>query len=132
MKKFNDVFVVDDDKVYHFILKNLLKRNNIEVNSRFFENGHDAIEGLKENSKNGTTLPDLILLDINMPVMDGWQFLEEFRKIKATLNKETVIYMVSSSNSPFDLNKAKDFPNEIQDYFLKPVCLEDICRIFLN
>lgn len=132
MKKFNDVFVVDDDKVYHFILKNLLKRNNIEVNSRFFENGHDAIEGLKENSKNGTTLPDLILLDINMPVMDGWQFLEEFRKIKATLNKETVIYMVSSSNSPFDLDKAKDFPNEIQDYFLKPVCLEDICRIFLN
>ncbi|TPD69705.1 response regulator [Flavobacterium microcysteis] len=132
MKKFNDVFVVDDDKVYHFILKNLLKKNNIEVNSRFFENGHDAIEGLKENSKNGTTLPDLILLDINMPVMDGWQFLEEFRKIKGTLNKETVIYMVSSSNSPFDLNKAKDFPNEIQDYFLKPVCLEDICRIFLN
>ncbi|WP_306568091.1 response regulator [Flavobacterium lindanitolerans] len=132
MKKFNDVFVVDDDKVYHFILKNLLKRNNIEVNSRFFENGHDAIEGLKENSKNGTTLPDLILLDINMPVMDGWQFLEEFRKIKGTLNKETVIYMVSSSNSPLDLNKAKDFPNEIQDYFLKPVCLEDICRIFLN
>ncbi|MDQ7961848.1 response regulator [Flavobacterium lindanitolerans] len=132
MKKFNDVFVVDDDKVYHFILKNLLKRNNIEVNSRFFENGHDAIEGLKENSKNGTTLPDLILLDINMPVMDGWQFLEEFRKIKGSLNKETVIYMVSSSNSPFDLNKAKDFPNEIQDYFLKPVCLEDICRIFLN
>ncbi|MEZ0007673.1 response regulator [Flavobacterium sp. 28YEA47A] len=132
MKKFNDVFVVDDDKVYHFILKNLLKKNNIEVNSRFFENGHDAIEGLKENSKNGTTLPDLILLDINMPVMDGWQFLEEFRKIKGSLNKETVIYMVSSSNSPFDLNKAKDFPNEIQDYFLKPVCLEDICRIFLN
>ncbi|KQS48568.1 MULTISPECIES: response regulator [Flavobacterium] len=132
MKKFNDVFVVDDDKVYHFILKNLLKRNNIEVNSRFFENGHDAIEGLKENSKNGTTLPDLILLDINMPVMDGWQFLEEFRKIKGSLNKETVIYMVSSSNSPFDLDKAKDFPNEIKDYFLKPVCLEDICRIFLN
>lgn len=132
MKKFNDVFVVDDDKVYHFILKNLLRKNNIDVNSRFFENGHDAIEGLKENSKNGTTLPDLILLDINMPVMDGWQFLEEFRKIKGSLNKETVIYMVSSSNSPFDLNKAKDFPNEIQDYFLKPVCLEDICRIFLN
>ncbi len=132
MKKFNDVFVVDDDKVYHFILKNLLRKNNIEVNSRFFENGQDAIEGLKENSKNGTTLPDLILLDINMPVMDGWQFLEEFRKIKGSLNKETVIYMVSSSNSPFDLNKAKDFPNEIQDYFLKPVCLEDICRIFLN
>ena len=132
MKKFNVVFVVDDDKVYHFILKNLLRKNNIDVNSRFFENGHDAIEGLKENSKNGTTLPDLILLDINMPVMDGWQFLEEFRKIKGSLNKETVIYMVSSSNSPFDLNKAKNFPNEIQDYFLKPVCLEDICRIFLN
>jgi len=132
MKKFNDVFVVDDDKVYHFILKNLLKKNKIEVNPLFFENGQDAIDGLKENAAVESNLPTLVLLDINMPVMDGWQFLEEFKKIKGTLNKETIIYMISSSNNPIDLNRLKDFSQEIKEYMLKPVCLEDICKIFLN
>ncbi len=132
MKKFNDVMVVDDDKIYHFILKKLLKKTNIAVTPHFFENGLEAIEGLKTKEKSVEDLPDLILLDINMPVMDGWQFLEEYKKIKDTLARETVIYLVSSSNSPIDLDKAKMFPDEVKDYFMKPVCLEDLCRIFLN
>ncbi|NBL64888.1 response regulator [Flavobacterium sp. NST-5] len=132
MKKFNDVIVVDDDKIYHFILKKLLKKSNIEVTPHFFENGRDAIEGLKGKEKSIENLPDLILLDINMPVMDGWQFLEEYKKIKSTLSQESVIYLISSSNNPVDIDKAKNFPDEVRDYFIKPVCLEDLCRIFLN
>lgn len=131
MNKFNEVFVVDDDKVYHFILKKLLKKNNINVTSHFFENGEEAMAVLKNNSKTGGLIPDLILLDINMPVMDGWQFLEEFQKIKENLNKETTIYMISSSNSFVDLEKVKEFPEEVMDYFLKPVSYEDICKIFV-
>lgn len=132
MKKFNDVFVVDDDKIYHFILKKLLKKNNIEVTPHFFENGLEAIESLKQKTSESNGLPDLILLDINMPVMDGWQFLEEYKKIKGNFSKDTVIYMISSSNSPYDMDKAKQFPEEVKDYFMKPVCLEDLSRIFLN
>lgn len=132
MKKFNDVFVVDDDKIYHFILKKLLKKNNIEVTPHFFENGLEAIESLKQKTSESNGLPDLILLDINMPVMDGWQFLEEYKKIKGNFLKDTVIYMISSSNSPYDMDKAKQFPEEVKDYFMKPVCLEDLSRIFLN
>ncbi|WP_306353880.1 response regulator [Flavobacterium sp. '19STA2R22 D10 B1'] len=131
MKKFNDVFVVDDDKIYHYILKKLLHKNNIEVNSYFFENGLDALEKLKESNQN-QSLPDLILLDINMPIMNGWQFLTEFQKIKKALHKETIIYLVSSSNNVLDMNKAKEFPDEVKDYFLKPVSLEDLSKIFLN
>jgi len=131
MKKFNEVFVVDDDKIYHFILKKLLKKNKIEVNSHFFENGHDAIERLKVNSEKGCCIPDLILLDINMPVMDGWQFLEEFKKIKERFNKDMTIYMISSSNSYADLQRAKQFPDEVMDYFMKPVSFEDISKIFI-
>lgn len=131
MNKFNEVFVVDDDKVYHFILKKLLKKNNINVTSHFFENGEEAMAVLKNNSKTGGSIPDLILLDINMPIMDGWQFLEEFQKIKDNLNKETTIYMISSSNSFVDLEKVKEFPEEVMDYFMKPVSYEDICKIFV-
>lgn len=131
MNKFNEVFVVDDDKVYHFILKKLLKKNNINVTSHFFENGEEAMAVLKNNSETGGSIPDLILLDINMPIMDGWQFLKEFQKIKDNLKKETTIYMISSSNSFVDLEKVKEFPEEVMDYFLKPVSYEDICRIFI-
>lgn len=130
MNKFNEVFVVDDDKVYHYILKKLLKKNNVNITSHFFENGHDAMEVLKSNSEKGGAMPDLILLDINMPIMDGWQFLEEFQKIKDTLLKDTTIYMISSSNSYVDLEKVKEFPEDVMDYFMKPVSYEDICKIF--
>lgn len=132
MKKFNEVYVVDDDKVYHFIFRNLLKKSNIQVSPLFFENGKEAIEGIKGSSSVSSNLPDLILLDINMPIMDGWQFLEEFKKIKDSLNKETIIYMISSSNSLIDLSRLKDFSSEIKDYFLKPVCLDDITKIFVS
>ena len=89
--KFNNVFVVDDDKIFHFIIKKLLVSNNINVEPRFFENGLQAIEGIKSNLENEQAAPDLILLDINMPVLDGWQFLEEFKLLKNRIQKEITI-----------------------------------------
>ncbi len=82
MSKFKDVFVIDDDKVFHFIIKRLFSKNNIDISPSFYLNGLDAIEEIKEKINSGNTLPDLILLDINMPIMDGWQFLDEFRKTR--------------------------------------------------
>ena len=87
---FKKVFIVDDDKVFHFIIKKLLLKNNIQTEPVFFENGFDAIEELKDKIDSENDLPDLILVDINMPIMDGWQFLEEFRTIKSQLKKATL------------------------------------------
>ena len=130
--KFNDVFIVDDDKIFHFIIKKLLANNNIDVTPSFFENGFDAIEKLKSKLHNGENPPDLILLDINMPILDGWQFLEEFKLIKKQLDKEIVIYIISSSDNHVDVNKAKDFKDEVKNYYLKPMTLDDIKTIFNN
>lgn len=132
MTKYKKIFVVDDDRIYHFILKNLLNKNEIEVNPSFFENGFDALEILKEKISNND-LPDLIMLDINMPIMDGWQFLEEFRKLKTNHDfLKTPIYVVTSSNDSIDLQMAKSYENEISNYFVKPINELDICNIFLN
>lgn len=131
MKNYKKVFVVDDDKIYHFILKNLLNKNGICVTPCFSENGLDALETLKQKISTNT-LPDVIMLDINMPVMDGWQFLEEFKKLKADYNLQTPIYLITSSNDNVDIDKAKVYENEISDYFLKPINEADICKIFLN
>lgn len=130
--KFNDIYVVDDDKVFHFIIKKLLENNNINVKPDFFENGLLAINGLKKKIIEGENLPDLILLDINMPVLDGWQFLEEFKVLKGKINKDVIIYIVSSSDNKSDLNKAKTFQDEVKDYYLKPMTSEDLKAMFSN
>ncbi|UPT71439.1 MAG: response regulator [Flavobacterium sp. JAD_PAG50586_2] len=128
--KFNDVFVVDDDKIFHFIIKKLLVSNNINVEPEFFENGLLAIEGIKNKLDNHQKAPDLILLDINMPILDGWQFLEEFKLIKERIEKEIIIYIISSSDNTFDRNRAKDFKDEIKDYYLKPITIDGLKSIF--
>lgn len=128
--RFSDVYVVDDDKVFHFIIKKLLLNNKIDVNPDFFENGLLAIEKIKKDLIKGKNPPDLILLDINMPILDGWQFLEEFKGIKKKLKKDVVIYIVSSSDDKADKNKAKTFEDEVKDYYLKPITSEDLKAIF--
>lgn len=124
------MFVVDDDKIHHFIIKKLLQNNNIDVSPNFYENGFDALNGLKSRINNGETTPDLILLDINMPILDGWQFLEEFQKIKNFIKNEIVIYIISSSDNQLDINKAKDLKSDIKDYYLKPMTGEALKTIF--
>jgi two-component system chemotaxis response regulator CheY len=128
--KFNDVFVVDDDKIFHFIIKKLLANNNINVTPFFFENGLQALEGIKSKLDKQEAQPDLILLDINMPVLDGWQFLEEFRMLKNKIKKEVVIYIISSSDNSVDRSRANDFKDEITDYYLKPITIDGIKSIF--
>jgi CheY-like chemotaxis protein len=129
MSKYENVFVVDDDKIYRFILKNLFRKNNILVRVNFFENGFEAIQNLKVSIQNNFA-PDLILLDLNMPVMDGWQFLDEFKILKAAFNLSTEIHLVTSSNDILDLKRAKVYENEITKYYLKPISKEDIYKIF--
>ena len=130
MKKFNNIFVVDDDLVYHFIIKKLFSKCNINVNTSYFFNGLEAIDDLKNKIETNNE-PDLILLDINMPVCDGWHFLEEFRKIKQNLSKNVEVYLVSSSNDVSDLNKSKLYKDEVKKYYYKPMTQEDFETIFV-
>ena len=130
MKKFNTIFVVDDDLVYHFIIKKLFSKCNIDVSTKYFFNGLEAIDELKDKVQSDN-VPDLILLDINMPVYDGWQFLEEFKKLKQSIQKEITVYLVSSSNDISDINKSKEYQDEVKKYYYKPMTQEDFETIFV-
>lgn len=129
--KFKNVFVVDDDMIHHFIIRKLLESNTIPVEPAFFVNGLDAINDLKEKINNGVMLPDLILLDINMPILDGWQFLEEFIVLKPQIKHDVVIHIISSSDSKIDIEKAETFKDVVGNYFVKPMTGDVIKSIFL-
>ena len=84
--------------------------------------------------ENKELTPDLILLDINMPLFDGWEFLEEFKKLKHLILKPISIYIVSSSISQADINKAK-FHEEVIDFLTKPIessKIKNICDLHLS
>jgi two-component system chemotaxis response regulator CheY len=126
MKKLNTIFVIDDDLVFHFIIKKLFLKFNVQFNTNYFLNGFEAIEELKKN----VVVPDLIFLDINMPIYDGWQFLDEFKKLKKSFNKEIEIYLISSSDDVTDIKKASKYQDEIKGFCNKPITFDEFQKIF--
>ena len=126
MKEDRNLALVDDDNVFVFITSKIIKQSKMVQNLQVFGNGMDALDFLKENPKNLDLLPDIILLDLSMPIMDGWQFLDEYTKLN--IKKPITIYICSSSISPVDLNKAKSI-NAVSDYIIKPIAKEKIVEI---
>ena len=94
-----------------------------------FSNGLDALNFLK-STQEAEELPEVIFLDINMPVMNGWEFMEEFAKIRNMLKKKIEIYILSSSTDSHDIKKAKSNP-EIKDYIVKPLTPDLLKTIFI-
>lgn len=115
------VAVVDDDELYRFILKTQISQIHPEDEIQLFTNGREALEhvmnGLNEGPK---ALPDIIFLDLNMPVMDGWEFLESFAKIADDLPKVVTIYIVTSSMNPEDKKRAESFAS-VNNFIVKPL-----------
>jgi CheY-like chemotaxis protein len=120
MKPMKKLILVDDDEIVIFMTKRIIKEvEDIELTATF-KNGLDAINYFKENAQNPDLLPDILFLDLFMPIMDGWQFLEEFLSVKPNLAKPILIYVVSSSIYPEDISKAKSY-SDVFDYIIKPI-----------
>nr|WP_315141458.1 response regulator [uncultured Flavobacterium sp.] len=125
------IWVVDDDAIYQVIINKIIKRSEMFSASSSFKNGKEAVSALHKIIENTELIPDIILLDINMPVMDGWEFIEEIKTIKSQIDKKIIIYIVSSSIAVEDKNKSKEF-KDVFAFISKPVNVQDIMVIAEN
>jgi CheY-like chemotaxis protein len=131
VKKIPLIGIIDDDTIYQFILTSMIKKNKLAENILSFSDGEKAIQYFKNNKTNSEKIPDILFLDVNMPIMDGWMFIEEYARIKKEIIKKTTIFMLSSSVNPIDIERAGKI-SEIFDYIIKPIKPEEVKRIFDN
>ncbi|AXT57225.1 response regulator [Aquimarina sp. AD1] len=123
--------IIDDDSVYVNLVKRIIEAKQLCKNLLVFENGKEALSYFEAILTNVSeeNIPEIIFLDLNMPVMDGWEFLEQFISIKNNFGKVITLYIVSSSINPLDITKAKNIKG-VKDYLIKPVTIEDLESIF--
>lgn len=115
-----NVWLIDDDEVFVFLTKKLIARSGLEVTVETYINGQDAIEQLQSLAEDENALPDIILLDLNMPVMDGWEFLKAYEDINFSNPNKIHLYIVTSSISPYEVERAKQIP-AVQEFIVKPM-----------
>ena len=120
MHAYNFVMLIDEDEIDNIINQKIIESNNFSQRVLVFQTGTEALEYLSKHAENEEDLPDLIFLDINMPIMDGFQFLEEFEKLQAPVLHKCKIIMLSSSISPRDIDRAAS-NKFVKKYLNKPL-----------
>ncbi|MBB6001856.1 response regulator [Arcicella rosea] len=126
MKKIDIACIIDDDPIFVFGTKRIMQIANFCNGFLVFHNGKEAYDNLRAIILAGEKLPDLILLDLNMPIWDGWQFLDEF--IQIPIEKPITIYIVTSSIDPEDIKRAKSY-EIVSNYLVKPIKMDDLKKL---
>lgn len=123
------ILIIDDDEINNFIAAKLIDKipPKARVSTRL--NGQDGIDFIKLCVGNEANLPDIIFLDINMPIMNGWEFLEEYEIIKDKFTKKVIINMLSSSVYNDDISKSKTF-STVNKFISKPLTIEKIQDLY--
>lgn len=123
MKTFRHILLIDDSKMDNFITNRFLTKANISEKITIMDSALEALHYLDELKDNPAAFPDLIFLDIQMPVMDGFGFLNEFRTNPLALTDTCTVIILTSSNDPNDVARALQFPI-VKKYQCKPMSLD--------
>lgn len=124
-RKFKCTLVVDDDPISCFINQKIIELTNITKHVKIVHNGAEAIKFIHNSiaeSSEDLVLPDLIFLDLNMPIMNGFEFLTIFQDLPSEYRNEVKIVILTSSNSIADRDRAKGF--NVARYINKPLTME--------
>ncbi|OAB75997.1 response regulator [Cochleicola gelatinilyticus] len=127
MNKVKSVCIIDDDKIFIYTLKHLLGKMDFCEDFILYHNGLEAVKGLTARMENQDQVPDIILLDLNMPIMDGWEFLKEVSSNSEL--KKIKTFIVTSSIDPEDFKRTKDHSN-VEGYITKPLNSKKLKEVF--
>ena len=122
------VLLVDDDPVFNTLHRKLLERTGMPMEINSVHNGQDAMFLINEYFTGVRDLPDLVLLDLDMPTMDGFSFLESFKRIPFGKFHNPKVVILTSSSDPRDMAKVKAIG--VYKYLIKPLT-EDAVRKLL-
>ncbi|MHA4894422.1 response regulator [Pedobacter sp. PWIIR3] len=121
-----NLLVIDDDEINIFIIKKIVAKTGYNVEMTSKNNGQLAIDYLAQVSEDKTRFPHLMLIDINMPVLNGWEFLEAYEKLSPEIKSD--MYMLSSSVYENDIEKAKTYKS-IKGFISKPLSIERLTEL---
>jgi len=114
-----NVLLVDDDAVFNFLSKKIVERLGVAKDIHTALNGREALDLFNSYYQGAATLPDVILLDLNMPIMDGFSFLEAFNRLEVPGKDRVKIVVVTSSHDPKDKERTKKLG--VTEYLTKPL-----------
>ncbi|WP_207493757.1 response regulator [Aridibaculum aurantiacum] len=123
MSRYSNVLLVEDDPITIMVCDRIIKMSDFAQNVVSCENGKYAIDHIKRIIDEGKQFPEIIFLDINMPVMNGWDFLEEFEALKDMISPMPRIFILSSTVDPEDYKRAKSF-TAVDNFISKPLSKE--------
>jgi CheY-like chemotaxis protein len=126
MSKIELACIIEDSSVNIFWMETIMEDVDFCDRILIYKNGREAINALKPIIASGKKLPEIIFLDLNMPVMDGWQFLDEFTIIP--IEQIVTIYIVTSSINPADRARAAEY-EKVSKFIVKPVEAEELREI---
>ena len=126
--KVKHVLLIDDNDIDNYVNNHIITKSKITEKITVKKSAIAALEYLKSIEENTIEFPGLIFLDISMPIMDGFGFLEEIIKFPQTIEKQCAVVMLSSSDNPNDIKRAMNF-EVVMDFFTKPLRIEMIEKL---
>ncbi len=121
MPLIDTVLLIDDDEINNMICTKIISKNDFATNVVACSSARQGLKYLQDALTDGAKpLPTVIFLDINMPVMNGWDFLDQYKQMPGLADKGIVLIMLSSSSSANDLSRAHSYP-QVSDYITKPL-----------
>ena len=127
-RPYKKVLIIDDDEISNYISQKLIEQSNVAETIISYDSAKEALKYLEDCFNTNSEIPDLILLDINMPLMNGWDFLECLKEKAAIKKNKTSVYILSSSLYSKDFDTASKF-NLVSGYVVKPLSKQKILEI---